>query len=114
MIGAHVDPMFGPVVVFGDGGKYVEVLPDAAMLLPPFTRADVLEALSTLRVAPLLGGVRGEAAMDLTAFADAVVAVGQIMLNKDQPIMSLDINPVMIGADGAGCVALDAVAFVGK
>ena len=114
MIGAHVDPMFGPVVVFGDGGKYVEVLPDAAMLLPPFTRADVLDALSTLRVAPLLGGVRGEPAMDLTAFADAVVTVGQLMLDKDQPIMSLDINPVMIGADGAGCVALDAVAFVGK
>ena len=114
MIGAHVDPMFGPVVVFGDGGKYVEVLPDAAMLLPPFTRADVLDALSTLRVAPLLGGVRGEPAMDLTAFADAVVAVGQLMLGKDQPIVSLDINPVVIGNDGTGCVALDAVAFVGR
>ena len=114
MIGAHVDPMFGPVVVFGDGGKYVEVLPDAAMLLPPFARADVLDALSTLRVAPLLGGVRGEPAMDLTAFADAVVAVGQLMLGKDQPIVSLDINPVVIGNDGTGCVALDAVAFVGR
>ena len=114
MIGAHVDPMFGPVVVFGDGGKYVEVLPDAAMLLPPFTRADVLERLSTLRVSPLLAGVRGEAPMDVTAFADAVVAVGRLMLDGDRSIMSLDINPVMIGSDGAGCVALDAVAFVGK
>lgn len=114
MIGGHVDPMFGPVVVFGDGGKYVEVLPDAAMLLPPFTHADVLDALSTLRVAPLLGGVRGEAAMDIGAFADAVVAVGQLMLRRNQPITSLDINPVMVGSDGAGCVALDAVAFVGR
>ncbi len=114
MIGAHVDPMFGPVVVFGDGGKYVEVLPDAAMLLPPFTRADVLDALSTLRVAALLDGVRGEPAMDLTAFADAVVAVGQLMLRPNQPITSLDINPVVIGSAGAGCVALDAVAFVAK
>ena len=112
MIGAHVDPMFGPVVVFGDGGKYVEALPDAAMLLPPFTRADVLDALGTLRVAPLLAGVRGEAPMDRIAFADAVVAVGELMRRNDPPLASLDLNPVVIGSDGAGCIALDAVAFI--
>lgn len=114
MIGAHVDPVFGPVVVFGDGGKYVEALPDAAMLLPPFAADDVLQALANLRVAPLLRGVRGEAPMDVTAFAQAVVAVGRLMLQSPGQIMSLDLNPVLVGTDGAGCVALDAVVFVGS
>lgn len=113
MIGAHVDPVFGPVVVFGDGGKYVEALPDAAMLLPPFAADDVLQALANLRIAPLLRGVRGEPPMDVAAFADAVVAVGRLMLESSAQIMSLDLNPVVVGSDGAGCVALDAVVFVG-
>src|SRR5271156_5229591 len=60
MIGAHRDPVFGPVVAVGDGGKYVEVFRDTTLLLPPFAKADVMEALGKLRIAPLFAGVRGE------------------------------------------------------
>lgn len=111
MIGAHVDPVFGPVVVIGDGGKYVEALPDSQLLLPPFTAADVERALGRLRVAPLFGGVRGEAPMDLAAFARAVEAVGALVAAPGSRIASLDLNPVLVGSAGDGCVALDAVVF---
>ena len=111
MVGAHVDPVFGPVVVIGDGGKYVEALPDSQLLLPPFDTADVHRALSRLRVAPLFAGVRGEAPMDLDAFAKAVTAVGALVSAPGSRIASLDVNPVLIGSAGDGCVALDAVVF---
>ena len=69
LLGAHVDPQFGPVVVVGDGGKYVEAMPDTAVLLPPFGREAVLRALQRLRIAPLLAGVRGEPPRAGEAFA---------------------------------------------
>ena len=109
MIGAHRDPVFGPAVVFGDGGKYVEAMPDLRLLLTPFTRDDVLCALQQLRIAPLLRGVRGEPALDVEGFAQAVLAVQNLILT--QPVDSLDINPVLLGAAGEGLAAVDAVVF---
>lgn len=106
LIGGSRDPAFGPVVVVGDGGKYVEAMPDTVLLLPPFDRHDVQAALEALRIAPVLHGVRDEAAMDVNALADAAIAVGQILLD-DPAITSLDINPMLLGS--VGCVALDAV-----
>jgi acyl-CoA synthetase (NDP forming) len=112
LLGAHLDPQFGPVVALGDGGKYVEAMPDTAVLLPPFDREAVLRALRRLRIAPLLAGVRGEPPMAVEAFADAAVAVGRLVLDHAPRITSLDINPVLLGDAGRGCVALDAVVFV--
>lgn len=111
LIGAHVDPVFGPVVVVGDGGKYVEALPDSALLLPPFDQEDVARALDGLRIAPLLRGVRGEPPMDVEAFSRAVVAVGNLMAAPGSRILSLDVNPVLVRGRGEGCVALDGVVF---
>ncbi len=110
LIGAHRDPAFGPVVVLGDGGKYVEAMPDTALLLPPFDVDDVHATLGRLRIAPLLRGVRGEPSMDVAAFAMAAIAVGQLMLD-DPAISSLDINPMLLSSAGEGCVAIDAVIF---
>ena len=109
LLGAHRDPVFGPVVVIGDGGKYVEALPDVALLLPPFDRTQVRAALGRLRIAPILAGVRGEPPVNLDAYCDAACAVGALMV-ADPRIASLDINPLMVG-DGAD-LALDAVVFV--
>jgi acyl-CoA synthetase (NDP forming) len=108
LIGAHRDPVFGPVVLVGDGGKYVEAMPDAALLLPPFGEADVHVVLARLRIAPVLAGVRGEAPMDAAAFAAAAVAVGHLM-QDDPAVASLDINPVLVRSEGEGCTAVDAV-----
>lgn len=111
MIGARVDPVFGPVVLVGDGGKYVEAMPDAQVLLAPFNAAEIRAALSRLRVAPLMAGVRGEAPLDVDAFCEAVLAVGRLMLDPGAGVTNLDLNPVLVGSKGEGCVALDAVVY---
>ena len=110
MIGARRDPVFGAVVVIGDGGKYVEVLADNAILLAPFSADEVRERLGRLRIAPILRGVRGEPPLDTQAFSEAVLAVGNLMLG-DERIESIDINPVIVSAEGLGCRAVDAVVY---
>jgi acyl-CoA synthetase (NDP forming) len=114
MIGARVDAVFGPVVLVGDGGKYVEALPDVQLLIPPFTTAQIRQALQHLRIAPLLAGVRGERALDVDAFCDAVSSVGRLMMDSGAGVSNLDLNPVLLGAEGEGCVALDAVVYLAK
>ncbi|MBN8975891.1 MAG: acetate--CoA ligase family protein [Rhizobiales bacterium] len=111
MIGAHRDPVFGPVVAMGDGGKYVEIFRDTTLLLPPFSQADAVDALQRLRVAPLFAGVRGEPPMDVAALSDAIVKIGALMVDPEARVMSLDLNPVMLDSDGRGCVVVDAVVF---
>lgn len=111
MIGAHRDPVFGPVVALGDGGKYVEIFKDTALLLPPFAASDVAEALAKLRIAPLFAGVRGEPPMDVAALSDAVVQIGELMRDDAAGVMSIDLNPVMLASSGEGCVVVDAVVF---
>lgn len=113
MIGAHRDPVFGPVVAIGDGGKYVEVFRDTTLLLPPFTAAQAKEALGKLRIAPLFDGVRGEPPMDVDAVCDAVVKIGELMRDPQARVASIDLNPVMLDSDGKGCVVVDAVVFQG-
>ena len=114
MIGARNDPVFGPIILVGDGGKYVEAMPDVQLLIAPFSTADVEEALGRLRIAPLLAGVRGEPALDVEAFCDAVLAVSRLMMNPQSCVVNLDLNPVLLGARGEGCLALDAVVYTTK
>lgn len=109
MIGARRDPAFGPVVLVGDGGQYVEAMPDAQVLLPPFDADAVQRALRRLRIAPLLDGVRGQPALDVEAFAAAAVAIGELIADAGAGIAQLDINPVIVRARGQGCAAVDAV-----
>ncbi|KQP15151.1 acetate--CoA ligase family protein [Pseudorhodoferax sp. Leaf267] len=109
MVGAHVDAVFGPVVVVGDGGKYVEAMRDVALLVPPFDQGEVLQALQGLRIAPLLAGTRGDAPLDTCALADIAVRVGRLMVGAAGRIASIDLNPVMLGTAGEGAVVVDAL-----
>jgi acyl-CoA synthetase (NDP forming) len=109
MVGGRHDPLFGPVVVVGDGGKYVEALQDIALLVPPFDTAEVIAALKKLRIAPLLAGVRGEPALDAEALAAVAVAVGRLITAAAGRIASVDLNPVMLGAVGEGALVVDAL-----
>ena len=106
-LGARLDPHFGPVVLVGDGGIYLEVLKDFRLLLPPITAAEVLDKLAELRIAPLLGALRGQAARDVDAFAAMAVKLGEAMRTWNGAVASVDINPVMLFETGAGAVAVD-------
>jgi len=109
VLGARLDPTFGPVVMVGDGGKYVEALPDIALILPPFSLDDAVDTIRRLRIAPILGGVRGEAPLDVGALAQAMLRLGTIIASAKGHIASIDLNPVMVGSAGQGLVVLDAL-----
>lgn len=112
MLGGRLDPVFGPVVIVGDGGKYVEAMPDARVLIWPFTEEDVLQALKRLRIAPLFVGVRNEPALDAEQVASAAIALGQLLADTSAGVTNVDINPLSVGARGEVCTALDAVVYL--
>ncbi|GJG95457.1 acetate--CoA ligase family protein [Cupriavidus pauculus] len=101
MVGAHWDPVFGAVLLVGDGGKYVETVRDTAVLLALASPAAIERALRGLRMAPLLDGVRGEPPLDVAALVRVAARVGQLVHDARGAIRSVDLNPVMLGADGA-------------
>lgn len=108
-IGGKIDPVFGPVIMVSDGGKYIEAMPDFCLLVPPFDTAEVRQALNGLRIAPLFAGVRGEAPMDVEALCEAVVGVAAAMTGSHGAIASIDLNPVMVRSRGEGIVVVDAL-----
>jgi hypothetical protein len=108
-LGVRNDPVFGPVVMVGAGGKYVEALGDVALLMPPFAAEEALAALRGLRIGRLLAGVRGEPAADMQAVAEQAARLGCYALAAAGHVASIDINPVLVGAQGEGAVALDAL-----
>jgi len=111
LLGAHRDPQFGPVVVVGDGGRYVEAMPDLGVLMPPFDTGDVRCVLGRLRLAPVLAGTRGEPPLALAGYAEAAVALGAWMAAEPR-VASVDVNPFLVGSTEAEGLALDAVVLM--
>ncbi|RZT42091.1 acetate--CoA ligase family protein [Cupriavidus agavae] len=111
MVGAHWDPVFGAVLLVGDGGKYVETVKDTTVLLAPASPAAIERAVRRLRMAPLLDGVRGEPALDVAALCKLAAKVGDLVHRAGGEIRSVDLNPVMLNAEGA--VVVDGLMEVG-
>jgi acyl-CoA synthetase (NDP forming) len=109
IVGVACDEQFGPYLLVGGGGILVEVMKDSASLLMPTTKEQVLHALGQLKCAPLLNGFRGAPAADLKAAADVVLAVAALVENDPSSIIELDINPLMLLAEGQGVIAADAL-----
>ncbi len=105
IVGISTDPVFGPVVLFGQGGIAVEVVADQAVALPPLNRVLAADLVGRTRVAKLLAGYRDRPAADFDALCDALVRIGQMACDLPE-LAELDINPLL--ADSAGVVALDA------
>jgi acyl-CoA synthetase (NDP forming) len=108
-LGARLDPQFGPVVLVGDGGIYLEALKDFRLLLAPFGEQEVMRKLGELRIAPLLAGVRGQPPRDTAAFAAMAVRLAEAMLRWDGAVAAVDVNPVIVFETGAGVLAVDAL-----
>ena len=109
IVGVVRDEQFGPYLLLGGGGILVELMKDSVSLLLPATRQQILHALSKLKCAPLLNCFRGCPPADLKAAADIILAVADIVENDPSAINELDINPLMVLAEGQGAVAADAL-----
>jgi acetyltransferase len=105
LVGVACDPLFGPVVVFGQGGVAVELLGDRAIALPPLNLNLARELVGRTRVARLLAGYRDRPPADLDALALALVQVSQIAVDHAE-VVELDVNPLL--TDAQGVLALDA------
>jgi acyl-CoA synthetase (NDP forming) len=109
MLGASVDPVFGPVVMIGEGGTLVEVRRDVVSLLAPFSEEDVTKAIQKLRIFPLFAGYRDKPPMDISALAKAAVKLGDFACSHHDRLRSVDMNPVMVMSHKNGVVAVDAI-----
>jgi acetate---CoA ligase (ADP-forming) len=102
-VGMKRDQVFGPVMVVGLGGIYVEIIRDTVMRLAPFDEQEATELLAGAKFFPLLSGARGRPKLDVGALAKIVAAVSQLARSETE-IVSLDLNPVMVTETGAQVV----------
>ena len=112
IIGVNNDPQFGPAVLVGLGGVFVEIFKDTALLPAPFGKDEALAMLSGLKAVPLFKGYRGKAELDLDALAETVAAVSRLASDKRDEIAELDVNPVFVYEQGCGVCAADALVVV--
>jgi acetate---CoA ligase (ADP-forming) len=108
VVGARRDPRWGPVVMVGLGGIWVEALGDVRLMPPDLSEAEIVAELRKLKTAKLLNGFRGAPPADIDAVAAATAAVGRLMRARPD-IAEVDINPLMVHAAGHGATALDAL-----
>ncbi len=105
IIGGLRDNIFGPVVMFGLGGIFVEVLKDVSFRVAPISYEDAYEMMKEIKSAKLLEGYRGQPPVDKKAIADIIIAVAKL-LEENPEVDSVDLNPVIAYPDGA--VVVDA------
>ncbi len=95
ILGTSLDPIYGPVVMFGLGGIFVEILEDVSLILPPFDREEALAAMRRTRAIKLLEGARGRQPADLERLADFLVALGDFALGNRDLVREIDVNPMI-------------------
>jgi acetate---CoA ligase (ADP-forming) subunit beta len=111
IVGMATDPQFGPVLMFGLGGVWVEVLKDVSFKIAPLTRQDARAALGEIRAARLLEGFRGSDPVDKAALVDILLRVSEFVTATPE-VREMDLNPIFVYPDGA--VAVDARVILGE
>ena len=106
-IGMYQDPSFGPLMMFGLGGVYVEVMKDVAFRIHPVTEYNVKEMIESIKGYPLLTGFRGSSAVDLKCLRETVLRLSQLVSDFPQ-LESFDVNPFIVTADNKSSRAVDA------
>jgi len=109
IIGVNNDPQFGPAVLVGLGGVFVEIFKDTALLPAPFTEREALHMLGELKAIPLFQGYRGGKELDIEALAKMIAQVSILAQEQKNSIAELDINPVFVYEQGQGVCAADAL-----
>ncbi|MBI2861499.1 MAG: acetate--CoA ligase family protein [Chloroflexi bacterium] len=106
IVGMKRDPQFGPTLMFGLGGIYVEVFKDVTFRVAPLAPWDAREMISELHNYPLLAGVRGEPPVDFAAIEDALLRLSRLALDFPE-IEEIDINPLKVFPQGQGAIGVD-------
>tara|TARA_R110002124_G_scaffold104370_13_gene254365 strand:+ start:18832 stop:21069 length:2238 start_codon:yes stop_codon:yes gene_type:complete len=115
IVGGFMDPQFGPMIMVGLGGIFVEILKDVSFRICPITRADAQAMLAELKGYALLQGARGEAPVDENALIDLILKVGGcggLLMDQEGEIAELDLNPVIVSTQGA--IAVDTRVLLGS
>jgi acetyltransferase len=107
IVGVNNDPQFGPTVLFGLGGIFVEILQDVSMRLAPLTYNDALSMIKEIKGYGVLTGVRGKEVRDIDAIAEVLVKVSQLALELKDEVNELDINPLLVMPKGRGVKVAD-------
>lgn len=108
ILGSVNDPTFGPTMMFGLGGIFVEVLKDVTFRVAPVPASQALRMLGEIRGAPILRGVRGEAPRDQKVLADTICAYSNMIVDLADYIAESDANPVLVYEEGRGVKVVDA------
>ena len=108
ILGSVNDPTFGPTVMFGLGGIFVEVLKDVTFRVTPVAKPEAEQMINEIRSAAILAGVRGEAPRDRKAMAETVVKYSSMILDLKDEIAESDANPVLLYSEGEGLRVADA------
>lgn len=106
IVGMRRDPQFGPLLMVGLGGIYVELLKEVAFRVAPFSRAETLAMIDETHAGKLLAGLRGQPPADVDAVAGVIERVAQLALDHPQ-MEEIDVNPLMVYAAGQGALAVD-------
>jgi len=109
IVGVKNDPLFGPTVMFGLGGIFVEILKDVSLRVAPLTREDALAMIQEIKGFKVLSGARGRAKTDIEAIADVLVKVSRMALALEDHVAELDINPLLVLPEGQGVRVADAL-----
>lgn len=107
ILGMNRDPQFGPILMFGLGGIYVEALEDVSFRLAPIRERTAEMMISRTKTHKLLKGFRGEPAYDISAIAECLKRLSQLVTEMEE-IKEMDINPLVVFENGRGCAAIDA------
>ena len=106
IIGINKDPQFGPMIMFGLGGIYVEILKDVSFRIAPISPTDAREMIEEIKTVKLLKGVRGEKPSDIESIVEVLLKISQLVI--DFPcIIEMDINPLFVKEEGKGSIAGD-------
>lgn len=114
ILGVSKDPQFGPCILCGLGGVFVEVFKDTAMLPAPVSRDEALVMIRSLKSLPLFTGYRGGAVLDMEALADLIASVSEFAADHRDTLEELDLNPVFVYERGKGVCAADALVVLSK
>ncbi len=108
ILGSVNDPTFGPTVMFGLGGIFVEVLKDVTFKVAPFSKHQALSMMSEIKAAPILSGVRGEKPRDREVLAETICLYANMIMDLQDEVSESDANPVLVYEEGKGLKVADA------